>query len=294
MKIDHEFTVSVPVDRAWAVLTDLEAIAPCMPGAQLTGVDGDVYSGKVKIKVGPVVSQYAGTAKFLEKDDAAHRAVIDAKGRDSRGAGNASALITAQLHPDGDRTRVTVETELKITGRIAQFGSGMIKEVSTKLLGQFVSSLEEKLLADNAAAPAEAAADKTATAAPAESASAGAASGAGASGGGASGEGASGAGATGEAASAATLTAESVAAESPAKPMGAPDATAAPAAASASADAPAAKPEQAAGARVITPETEAEPLDVLSIAGNSIYKRLIPVAIALVVVIAIVVYLVVS
>jgi carbon monoxide dehydrogenase subunit G len=294
MKIDHEFTVSVPVDRAWAVLTDLEAIAPCMPGAQLTGVDGDVYSGKVKIKVGPVVSQYAGTAKFLEKDDAAHRAVIDAKGRDSRGAGNASALITAQLHPDGDRTRVTVETELKITGRIAQFGSGMIKEVSTKLLGQFVSSLEEKLLADNAAAPAEAAADKTATAAPAESASAGAASGAGASGGGASGGGASGAGATGEAASAATLTAESVAAESPAKPMGAPDATAAPAAASASADAPTAKPEQGTGARVITPETEAEPLDVLSIAGNSIYKRLIPVAIALVVVIAIVVYLVVS
>lgn len=274
MKIDHEFTVSVPVDRAWAVLTDLEAIAPCMPGAQLTGVDGDVYSGKVKIKVGPVVSQYAGTAKFLEKDDAAHRAVIDAKGRDSRGAGNASALITAQLHPDGDRTRVTVETELKITGRIAQFGSGMIKEVSTKLLGQFVSSLEEKLLADNAAAPAETAADKTATAASAESAS--------------------GAGASGEAAPAATLTAESVAAESPAKPMGAPDATAAPAAASASADAPTAKPEQGTGARVITPETEAEPLDVLSIAGNSIYKRLIPVAIALVVVIAIVVYLVVS
>jgi carbon monoxide dehydrogenase subunit G len=274
MKIDHEFTVSVPVDRAWAVLTDLEAIAPCMPGAQLTGVDGDVYSGKVKIKVGPVVSQYAGTVRFLEKDDANYRAVIDAKGRDSRGAGNASALITAQLHPDGDRTRVTVETELKITGRIAQFGSGMIKEVSTKLLGQFVSSLEEKLLADNAAAPAETAADKTATAASAESAS--------------------GAGASGEAAPAATLTAESVAAESPAKPMGAPDATAAPAAASASADAPTAKPEQGTGARVITPETEAEPLDVLSIAGNSIYKRLIPVAIALVVVIAIVVYLVVS
>src|SRR5690606_16840695 len=107
MKIDHEFTVSVPVDRAWAVLTDLEAIAPCMPGAQLTGVDGDVYSGKVKIKVGPVVSQYAGNVKFLEKDDAGHRAVIDARGRDSRGGGNASAVVTAQLHPDGDRPRVT-------------------------------------------------------------------------------------------------------------------------------------------------------------------------------------------
>ena len=156
MKIDHEFTVSVPVDRAWAVLTDLEAIAPCMPGAQLTGVDGDVYSGKVKIKVGPVVSQYAGNVKFLEKDDAGHRAVIDARGRDSRGGGNASAVVTAQLHPDGDRTRVTVETDLKITGRIAQFGSGMIKEVSNKLLGQFVANLENRLLADGGAAQADA------------------------------------------------------------------------------------------------------------------------------------------
>ena len=165
MKIDHEFTVSVPIDRAWEVLTDLEGIAPCMPGAQLTGVDGDVYSGKVKIKVGPVVSQYAGTATFAEKDDANHRAVIDAKGRDSRGAGNASALITAQLTPDGDRTRVTVDTDLKITGRIAQFGSGMIKEVSTKLLGQFVASLEEKLLADGAAPDTPAAAESAADAA---------------------------------------------------------------------------------------------------------------------------------
>lgn len=147
MKIDNEFTVNVPVDEAWQVLTDLERIAPCMPGAQLTGREGDAFLGKVKVKVGPVISEFAGTASFIEKDDAAHRAVIDAKGRDSRGAGNASAIITAQLRADGDqRTVVTVETDLKISGKLAQFGSGMIAEVSSKLLAQFVDSLEKQLL----------------------------------------------------------------------------------------------------------------------------------------------------
>lgn len=150
MKIDNEFTVSAPIERAWAVLTDLEGIAPCMPGAMLTGRDGDAYNGKVKIKVGPVTSEYAGVASFVEKDDAAHHAVIDAKGKDSRGAGNASALITADLTPQGDRTLVTVSTDLKITGKIAQFGSGMIQEVSKKLLGQFVACLETKLDAPDA------------------------------------------------------------------------------------------------------------------------------------------------
>ena len=148
MRIDNEFTVGAPLEQAWAVLTDLEGIAPCMPGAVLTGRDGDTYSGKVKIKVGPVTSEYAGTAMFVEKDDAAHHAVIDSKGRDSRGAGNASAVITADLAAagsDGTTTTVTVSTDLKITGRIAQFGSGMINEVSRKLLGQFVNCLETKL-----------------------------------------------------------------------------------------------------------------------------------------------------
>lgn len=153
MQIDNEFTVGVPVDRAWEVLTDLEGIAPCMPGAQLTGRDGEVYQGRVRVRVGPVVSEYAGTATFVEKDDAAHRAVISASGRDSRGAGNASAQIVAQLRPDGDRTVVTVDTDLRISGKIAQLGRGMIKEVSTKLLGQFVECLEGKL--GGAAAAAE-------------------------------------------------------------------------------------------------------------------------------------------
>ena len=145
MKIDNEFTVSVPIERAWEVLTDLEGIAPCLPGARLTGVQDEVYQGEIRIKVGPVVSQYAGTARFVEKDDAAHRAVIDAKGRDSRGAGNASAAITAQLRAEGERTVVSVETDLKIAGKIAALGGGMIKEVSEKLLGQFVECLESKL-----------------------------------------------------------------------------------------------------------------------------------------------------
>jgi uncharacterized protein len=148
MKIDNEFTVNVPVDEAWKVLTDLERIAPCMPGAQLTGRDGEAYLGTVKVKVGPVISEFAGTASFIEKDDAAYHAVIDAKGRDSRGSGNASAIITAQLRADGAaRTVVSVETDLKISGKLAQFGSGMIAEVSSKLLGQFADALEKQVVA---------------------------------------------------------------------------------------------------------------------------------------------------
>jgi uncharacterized protein len=145
MKLDNEFTVGVPIGEAWGVLTDLEMIAPCMPGAQLTGVNDGVYTGKVRIKVGPVTAEYAGTARFTEKDVETHRAVIDARGRDSRGNGNATAVISAQLLPEGESTRVTVTTDLTIAGRIAQFGSGMIKEVSAKLLGQFVECLEGRL-----------------------------------------------------------------------------------------------------------------------------------------------------
>jgi uncharacterized protein len=167
MKLDNEFTVGVPIEQAWGVLTDLELIAPCMPGAQLTGVSDGVYSGKVKIKVGPVTAEYAGTAQFSVKDETAYRAVIDARGRDSRGNGNAMAVISAQLQPADGSTSVTVSTDLTIAGRIAQFGSGMIKEVSAKLLGQFVTCLEEKLSAGAVSAPAAAG-----TAEPADAASA--------------------------------------------------------------------------------------------------------------------------
>ncbi|MGK5682099.1 SRPBCC family protein [Actinoplanes sp. URMC 104] len=153
MKITNEFTVHTPIDRAWQVLTDLEGIAPCLPGAALTGVDGDVYRGKVKVKVGPVISDFTGTARFVEKDASAHRAVIDAKGRDARAGGNATALVTAVLEPAGDSTLVAVDTDLKISGKLAQFGSGMIKEISSKLLAQFVTNLEAKLAASPSTAP---------------------------------------------------------------------------------------------------------------------------------------------
>ncbi|MGW0505004.1 SRPBCC family protein [Micromonospora sp. NPDC003241] len=174
MKLNNDFVVNIPIDRAWAVLTDLEGIAPCMPGARLTGVEGDVHKGKVKVKVGPVVSEFAGTAQFVEKDDAAYRAVIDAKGRDARSAANAAAVVTAALRPDGDRTLVSVDTDLRISGKLAQFGSGMIKEVSGKLLAQFVTNLEAKLAAEeaDAAAPATAAPAAAAPAAAAPSAAA--------------------------------------------------------------------------------------------------------------------------
>ncbi|MEO1061705.1 MAG: SRPBCC family protein [Actinomycetota bacterium] len=146
MELTNEFRVGVPVDRAWEVLTDVELIAPCLPGAQLTEVDGETYHGQVKVKVGPITAQYKGSAHFIEKDDVNHRAVLDGTGRDTRGQGNASAIITAQLTPDGDGTKVDVTTELKVTGKVAQFGRGVLADVSAKLLGQFVDCLEGKIL----------------------------------------------------------------------------------------------------------------------------------------------------
>ncbi|MEV6501924.1 SRPBCC family protein [Streptomyces prunicolor] len=147
MKIDNEFSVGVPVERAWQALTDLEALAPCMPGAELTGVDGDIHRGKVRVKVGPMVSQFAGTARFVERDESAHHAVISAAGKDMRGGGNASATVDARLRGEGAGTVVTVSTDLNISGRLAQFGSGMIKEISEKLFAQFVANVETQLLA---------------------------------------------------------------------------------------------------------------------------------------------------
>jgi carbon monoxide dehydrogenase subunit G len=156
MKIANEFTISVPIDDAWDVLTDLAQVVPLMPGAQLIGQEGDDYMGKVKVKVGPVISEFTGKASFVDLDRENHRAVINARGREARGTGNAAAVVTAQLHPDGNNSRVTVDTDVKIVGKLAQFGSGMLQQVSEKLLGQFVESLEAKLAgtAQPAAEPA--------------------------------------------------------------------------------------------------------------------------------------------
>lgn len=152
MELKNEFEVERPIDEAWTVLTDVERIAPCLPGAQLQEVEGDEYRGIVKVKVGPITAQYKGRAKFVEKDDASHRAVLDADGRDSRGQGNARATITAQLVAvDEGRTKVSVDTDLHITGKVAQFGRGVIADVSEKLLGQFVENLESTVLSDGKA-----------------------------------------------------------------------------------------------------------------------------------------------
>lgn len=147
MELNNEFRVAVPVADAWNVLTDVERIAPMLPGAQLQEVEGDEYRGVVKVKVGPITAQYKGTATFVEKDEAAGRVVLKATGRDTRGQGNASALITATMLADGDATKVTVATELTVTGKVAQFGRGVLADVSSKLIGQFVDALEADLAA---------------------------------------------------------------------------------------------------------------------------------------------------
>lgn len=156
MLIEDEFRVNVPVERAWVVLLDIEGIAPCLPGAQLQEVEGEEFRGIVKVKVGPITAQYKGAARLTEVDDAAHRAVIRAEGRDTRGQGNASATITAELTPDGEGTKVRIESDVTITGKVAQFGRGVIADVSTKLLGQFVENLERDVLSQ-AATPDESA-----------------------------------------------------------------------------------------------------------------------------------------
>jgi uncharacterized protein len=160
MELNHEFTVAAPIDRAWAVLTDIEEIAPCMPGAELTEVDGDTYHGLVKIKVGPITAQYQGTALLTERDEAAHRVVLKASGRDARGQGNAAALVTAVMSEQEDGTLVTINTDLTVSGRVAQFGRGVMHDVSAKLLQQFVDNLEADVLGKprGGSAPADAAA----------------------------------------------------------------------------------------------------------------------------------------
>ena len=142
----NEFTVNRPIDEDWAVITDVERIAPCLPGAQLQEIEGDIYRGVVKIKLGSITPQFKGQAHFLEQDDTAHRAVLKAEGRDTGGRGNASANITAaaeSLSPTS--TKVVVTTDLAITGKVAQFGRGIIGDVSKKLMAQFATNLNTML-----------------------------------------------------------------------------------------------------------------------------------------------------
>ena len=148
MELNNDFEVSAPIEKVWEVINNVELIAPCLPGAQLEEVENDEYRGFVKVKVGPITAQYKGVAKFVEKDDSNHRVVIRGEGRDTRGAGNAAADITASLESITEGTRVNVVTDLKITGKVAQFGRGVMADISKKLMGQFADNLSELVLAE--------------------------------------------------------------------------------------------------------------------------------------------------
>jgi uncharacterized protein len=237
MKLEHEFTVPAPVEEAWQVLLDVEKVAPCMPGATVTSVDGDDFTGTVKVKVGPIQVTYKGQAKFVEKDDAAHRVVIEASGKEARGSGTAAATVTANLRADGGQTRAHVVTDLNITGRPAQFGRGVMADVGAKLIGQFADCLAGELAGGGAAATtvaeptAQSSASADTAAAPVETAAA--------------------------APLPPTTAATPEAAPAPPTPLPA-------------------RPQPAA------PRREAEPIDLLDVAGGSVAKRLAPVAAVLV------------
>jgi uncharacterized protein len=151
VELNNEFRVAVPAAKTWEFLTDVERVAPCLPGATLLSVDGDEFTGAVKVKVGPITVSYKGEAAFQEKDTAAQRMVLKANGKETRGNGNAAAVVTAQLKDEGSDTQpatsVVITTDLTISGKAAQFGRGVLADVAGNLVGQFARSLEAELLA---------------------------------------------------------------------------------------------------------------------------------------------------
>jgi uncharacterized protein len=255
MRLDQSFTVPVPVEEAWDVLLDVPRIAPCMPGAALTDFDGEAFNGTVKVKLGPIQLTYKGKGRFVERDEAARRVVIEASGRDVRAAGTAAATVTAVLAPDGDSTRVDVATELTVTGKPAQFGRGMLADVSGKLLGQFADCLAGKLASS---APAPSPSTEPAAAASAASPASAAAS--------------------PEPATAPTSSASPAGSASPPSPASPAQAGASPV--SASPVSPA-SPAQAAASPA---EAEVEPIDLLKVTGISgAVRRYAPYGLGLVV-----------
>ncbi|HEY7174825.1 MAG TPA: SRPBCC family protein [Micromonosporaceae bacterium] len=280
MQLVNEFVVPRPVDQTWAVLTDVERIAPAMPGAQLTDHVDDQYHGKVKVKVGPVTAQYSGIAQFKELDEATRHMVLEATGKESSGRGRASALVTADLTDEGGaQTRVKVITELTISGPLAQFGRGAIAEVSSRLLGQFVSNLEAMVLNDGAPATSTTAAAPAQPSATANSDT-----------------------------SAASPSSASPSVPSPSSPSPSvapsPDGGASTAEATAASTAPApsetpvapgAAPEASAPAPSVPTQSRPQPaaqaaeVNLLQVAGWPILKRLIPVVVVIVVAIVLIV-----
>jgi carbon monoxide dehydrogenase subunit G len=160
MELEHSFTVPVPEERAWEVLMDVKRVAPCMPGATLDSVDGNDIKGRIKVKVGPIAMTYAGTAHFTERDQQAHVITLEASGKETRGAGTASATVRSTLEGQGEATHVIVHTTLNVTGRPAQFGRGVMAEVGGKLIGIFASNLADMLAAEPAQSSGEGPADE--------------------------------------------------------------------------------------------------------------------------------------
>ncbi len=153
MELTHRFTVPIGVEETWAHFNDIASVAECFPGAQVTDADESSFAGSVKVKLGPIALLYNGSGTFVEKDEAVHRFVVDAKGKDKRGNGTAGAKVTVTMTDAAGSTDVSVETDLAITGKPAQFGRGVMQDVSDKLLGQFVACLEQRLAAPESAAP---------------------------------------------------------------------------------------------------------------------------------------------
>jgi carbon monoxide dehydrogenase subunit G len=145
MKLENEFTVPAAIEHAWEVLLDVERVAPCLPGAAIEGSDGDEHRGTMTIKVGPITTRYAGTVKIEEADETARRAVLRAQARDSRGQGTAAATITSSMEAVEGGTRVRVETDMRVTGPAAQFGRGVMQDVSAKLMGRFADCLAQEM-----------------------------------------------------------------------------------------------------------------------------------------------------
>ena len=245
MELDNSFTVPVPPDRAWDVLLDVKRIAPCMPGATVDEVDGDVVAGRIKVKVGPVSLTYRGTAKFTERDPEAHMVVLEASGKETRGAGTASATVRASLASDasGSGTQVTMHTTMNVTGRPAQFGRGVMVEVGGKLVQQFATNLGHLIAGDTDTTPSGA--DGTAAAAP---------------------EGAT-------AASAVSASAVSGASEGSAEGPG-------PAAAEPGGDTVAGAPVHVVGTTASAPpQTHEDSLNLIKLVGPSLLKRVVPVVV---------------
>ncbi len=163
MELEHSFTIPVPPEQAWGVLLDVEKVAPCMPGATVNSVDGDEIKGRIKVKVGPVALTYAGTARFTEKNEQDRRVVLEASGKETRGSGTAAATITSTLSDADGQTRVVVHTTMTVTGRPAQFGRGVMAEVSGRVIEKFATNLAARLSGGAAAPAAPAAASSPGT-----------------------------------------------------------------------------------------------------------------------------------